>query len=310
MLTISMNDSIKNACCDVVIVNYNAGDLLKDCIASLLYEPVRSVVIVDNNSTDLSLNSIEDIQGKERVVVLRNLKNVGFSAACNLGIKLTTAPNILFLNPDCIVDEDAIQQLISTLNSATNIGMVGGLLCNSDGSEQAGGRRVFPTPRRAFIRGFGLHFLTKNTPWLGSDYLLHLEPLPVKPILVEAISGACMMVKRQAIETVGLWDEGYFLHCEDLDWCMRFRLSGYQVMFVPNARIFHHWGACSRTRPVFVEWHKHRGMLRFYKKFFRKKYPSVLWIGVIFGVWFRFLIVATYYLARKMGKVLGVIHDE
>ncbi|WP_434627451.1 glycosyltransferase [Pseudomonas sp. Z6-14] len=182
--------------------------------------------------------------------------------------------------------------MLQALRSSPGIGMVGGFLCNPDGSEQAGGRRVFPTPRRAFMRAFGLSRLSALFPSVLSDFLLHKEPLPRVPVAVavavavavEAISGACMLVKREAIESVGLWDEDYFLHCEDLDWCMRFHQAGWRVLFVPGARVMHVFGGCSRHRPYFVEWHKHLGFLRFYRKFFRREYPTVLWVSVVIGV--------------------------
>ena len=98
---------------------------------------------------------------------------------------------------------------------------------------------------------------------------------------------------------VGLLDEGYFLHCEDLDWCMRFRKRGWKIMFVPDARVFHQKGACSKTRPIFVEWHKHKGMMRFYSKFFRHQYPGILFWIVGFGVWLRFGIIALNYSVKK-----------
>ena len=107
-----------------------------------------------------------------------------------------------------------------------------------------------------------------------------------------------MLIKRKALDDVGLWDEGYFLHCEDLDYCMRFRKNGWKIMFLPQAKVVHEHGACSKSRPFFVEWHKHKGMLRFYRKFFRQQYPHVLWCGVVFGVWFRFVVVSSYHLVK------------
>lgn len=131
-------------------------------------------------------------------------------------------------------------------------------------------------------------------------------PLPTRPTNVEAISGACMLVKREALDSVGGWDEGYFLHCEDLDLCMRFRHEGWKVCFVPQAKIFHAWGACSRSRPLFVEWHKHRGMIRFYGKFFRDDYPKVLSWCICAGVWLRFGAMVGYYSAVRLRQIVGV----
>ncbi|HQQ35608.1 MAG TPA: glycosyltransferase, partial [Rugosibacter sp.] len=168
-----------------------------------------------------------------------------------------------------------------------------------DGTEQGGGRRAVPTPWRSFVRAFGLHRFAHRWPKLFYDFHLHKQALPERPIEVEAISGACMLVKRAAVEEVGLWDEGYFLHCEDLDWCMLFRQKGWQILFVPDARIVHALGACSRSRRVFVEWHKHKGMVRFYRKFFRHQYPGALMWLVTLGVWLRFGLAAVYLTARR-----------
>ncbi len=290
--------------CDVVIVNYNAGPLLEECIASVLAENAGRLVLVDNASHDDSLRRVEICHGShERLVILRNSNNIGFAAACNLGAQQCLQPYILFLNPDTVLQPGAIAGMLQALTHSKERGMAGGQLCNLDGSEQPGGRRVFPTPRRAVVRALNLSGLARVSPRWFSDYLLHREALPCTPVNVEAISGACMLVKREALDSVGGWDEGYFLHCEDLDLCMRFRLEGWKVCFVPQVKVFHAWGACSRARPIFVEWHKHRGMLRFYGKFFRKHYPSPLSWGICIGVWMRFGFMVGYHMMKRFGKV-------
>lgn len=286
--------------CDVIIVNYNAGVLISKCVQSVLDSNVRHVFVVDNGSHDDSLDSLSASYCNAPVTLIRNERNLGFASACNIGVRSSTAEFLLFLNPDSILTDGSLSCMMGTLKSDPSIGMVGGLLCNPDGSEQPGGRRVFPTPRRALMRAFGLSYLSKWLPSIFSDFLLHREPLPDNPTPVEAISGACMLVKREALRDVGLWDEGYFLHCEDLDWCMRFSLMNWRVVFVPGARIFHMLGACSRSRPFFVEWHKHNGMLRFYNKFFRKRYSGLLWVGVVLCVWLRFCLVSIYFATRLL----------
>lgn len=301
---LTLEDSVtssRHGECDVIIVNYNAGDLLLACVASAFAAGACTVIVVDNDSHDDSLMRLERAHaGRDSLRVLRNTANLGFAVACNQGARLSTAPNLFFLNPDTVVAADAIDRLLLALHNAPRIGMVGGFLSNQDGSEQPGGRRVFPTPRRAFMRAFGLSRLSKLSHSVWSDFLLHKEPLPTEPIVVEAISGACMLVKREAIESVGFWDEEYFLHCEDLDWCMRFHQAGWRVLFVPDAQVMHVFGGCSQHRPYFVEWHKHRGFLRFYRKFFRSKYPAVLWFSVVVGVWFRFCLVVLRHATSRL----------
>ncbi|SCY43841.1 glycosyltransferase family 2 protein [Nitrosospira sp. Nsp13] len=284
----------------VVIVNYNAGQFLTACIDSALAQ-VSEVLVVDNASTDLSLElCTERFPEEPKLKIIRNTTNFGFAAACNIGIARAAGAYVLFLNPDCVLRADSLQRMVQMLESSPEAGMVGGLLTNEDGTEQAGGRRAVPTPWRSFVRAFGLYRFARFWPRVFYDFHLHKQALPDRPIEVEAISGALMLVRREAIEDVGLWDEGYFLHCEDFDWCMRFRQKGWKILFVPDAPVMHHKGVCSRSRPIFVEWHKHKGMMRFYRKFFRHQYPGVLMWLVALGVWLRFAAVATYYSARRI----------
>jgi GT2 family glycosyltransferase len=281
-----------------IVVNYNAGPLLRGCVDALLGCPlVVELIVVDNASHDGSLNGLPD---SPRIRIIRNNCNVGFAAACNIGVRAASAPFLLFLNPDCVFEPNAVSTLMGGLKSDDRVGMVGGLLVNPDGSEQGGGRRAVPTPWRSFVRAFGLYRFANRWPRLFFDFYLHKQPLPESSIAVEAISGACMLVRREAVEDVGLWDEDYFLHCEDLDWCMRFRQNNWKIVFMPDARITHALGACSRSRRLFVEWHKHRGMVLFYKKFFRHRYPGVLMWLVTLGVWLRFCLAAAYLTVRRL----------
>jgi GT2 family glycosyltransferase len=281
-----------------IVVNYNAGGFLRICVDSLLNCPLDvEVIVVDNASTDASLNTL---QGLARVRVIRNPQNRGFAAACNQGIVVSKADNLLFLNPDCSFTPRTLKELLAHLRADEKVGMVGGLLVNPDGTEQPGGRRAVPTLWRSFVRGFGLFRFSNRWPKLFFDFNLHKQPLPDGPIEVEAISGACMLVKREALDQIGLWDEEYFLHCEDLDFCMRLRLAGWKILFVPAAKITHALGICSKSRPFFVEWHKHRGMVRFYRKFFQHQYPGVLMWLVVMAVWMRYVIVVSYYAVKRL----------
>lgn len=289
-----------SAVISAIVVNYNAGLFLNDCIGSLLLCPLEiEIIVVDNASTDGSLSNLAE---SERVQVIYNSVNLGFSSACNIGARVAVAPYLLFLNPDCSFTPGTLSILLDTLRTDGQTGMAGGLLTNADGTEQAGGRRAIPTPWRSFVRAFGLNRFAGRWPKLFFDFHLHKQPLPDQSMEVEAISGACMLVRREAVEQVGLWDDKYFLHCEDLDWCMRFRQNGWKILFVPSAKITHALGVCGSSRPIFVEWHKHKGMMRFYRKFFRHQYPFLLMGLVAVGVWLRFALVASSHLLKKMRR--------
>ena len=293
----------------VVVVNHNAGHLLLKCVEASLLQAAQ-VIIVDNCSTDGSMGALDSSMGANPRLKMHLAKsNGGFAAGCNLGIELALHPNILFMNPDCILNTGALDRLSSVLLSDPSVGMVGGRLVNPDGTEQGGGRRAVPTPWRSFVRAFGLNRWSHRWPKLFFDFYLHEQPLPRSPMEVEAISGALMLVSKKAIEDVGLWDEAYFLHCEDLDWCMRFRINGWKIIFVPDVNVLHYQGHSSRSRPLFVEWHKHKGMVRFYRKFFSHQYPGILMWLVRLGVWFRFSLVAVRYGLQRSWLRLGGRHE-
>ena len=302
-----MPQTFPGAACEAVIVNYNAGPVLTEAVRAMLPCPsVREVIVVDNRSQDGSIEHLESaLPGETRLRVIRNSGNLGFAAGCNTAMAFFQSPYQLFINPDCLVDPLSIGEMIGTLELNPDAGMAGPLLVNTDGSEQSGGRRGVPTPWRSFVRAFGLSRFSDRYPRLFSDFLMHKEPLPDRPIEIEAISGACMLVRNRALLEVGPLDAGYFMHCEDLDWCMRFRQRGWKILFVPEARVVHYLGACSRSRPIFVEWHKHKGMMRFYRKFFRHQYPGVLMWLVALGVWLRFGVLVLYYLGQRLGRALG-----
>jgi GT2 family glycosyltransferase len=287
-------------------VNYNAGNCLQACVSSALSQ-VDEVIVVDNASADASVTQLEEaFPTDSKLRIIHNQRNLGFAAACNIGAEHSTGRYLFFLNPDCVLEPGSVKRLIQTLERYPDVGMVGGLLVNPDGTEQAGGRRAIPTPWRSFVRAFGLSRFADRWPHLFFDFHLHKQPLPTHPIEVEAISGACMLVRRAAMQDVGHWDEGYFLHCEDLDFSMTLRGKGWNIMFVPEARIVHDKGGCSRSRPLFVEWHKHRGMMRFYRKHFRHQYPGPLMWLVALGIWLRFGLVASYLSALLILRHLGI----
>lgn len=242
----------------VLIVNYNAGALLGQAVERALRQAeTLEVVVCDNASADASLDSLPDSQ---RLRLIRNPSNLGFSAANNRAVAAARGAWLLFLNPDCLLAPGALSRLCTALAQDPGCGMVGGRILNPDGAEQKGGRRNLPNLRGALTKALDRSGRANRMDRIG-------ETLPAGPVSVEAISGACMLVRREALAAVGPWDEGYFLHCEDLDLCRRFGDRGWRILFVPDAELIHHQGACSGDRPLFVEWHKHRSMLRYYRKF-------------------------------------------
>ena len=285
-----------------IIVNYNSGALLTACVTSLLASPgPLKIVVFDNASTDDSIERLLAFHGDdERLMIVRNGANLGFSGGCNKGLPYVSGEYVLFINPDCVVRPDAIERMRTLMESHPEAGMAGCLIRNVDGSEQVGCRRYVPTPWRSLVRVLRLDRLFPGDLRFRT-FNMAGTPLPSRPVQIEALSGAFMFVRRSALAQVGPLDEHYFLHCEDLDWCMRFRQAGYTILFVPDVAITHLKGG-SQASPLFVEWHKHKGMARFYQQFFRHEYPWILMLLVILAVWARLFLMSPYlFLRREQG---------
>lgn len=285
----------------VIIVNYNCGPVLTDTVTRIIRssQPVE-IFVVDNGSSDNSIQLLREKHGiSEQLFIIENGVNLGFSAGNNIALRHVKGKFLLFLNPDCFVNNDTIQSMLGHFDCNPNIGMAGCLILNEDGTEQAGCRRYIPKPWQSLMRVLNMQKIFPHLA-LFEDFNLTGSPLPHAPQEIEAISGAFMLIRKSAMDIVGIWDEGYFLHCEDLDLCMRFHLAGFKILFVPNVIVTHKQGSCSSSRPVFVEWHKHKGMVRFYRKFFKDGYPApLLWL-VTLAVYSRFTIKAIYLSLRNL----------
>lgn len=286
----------------VVIVNFNAGARLADCVESVLRSVYPVVVFVsDNGSTDTSLDLLRQRCGGDvRLTIVENRANLGFAKANNLILPLLPASEmVLFLNPDCVLQPDTLVSMLPVFEQSPQAGMACCLIANVDGSEQRGCRRALPTPWQSLMQVLQLQRLFPDSPRFRS-FNLTGTPLPTHPIEVEAISGAFMLVRRSAMALVGPLDEGYFLHCEDIDWCARFTQAGFKILFVPQVSIVHHQGTCSNSRPLRVEWHKHCGMLRFYRKFYARRYPLLLMLAVYAFVCARMALIALRLGVRQL----------
>jgi len=276
----------------VVIVNYNAGKLLAECVGAVLSSTARvDVTVVDNASLDGSVAGLRSLHGSDgRLVIVENEENLGFAAANNIALDRTKGDFILLLNPDCIIEPFTIEKMLNVLSAHPEAGMAGPVIRNEDGAEQVGCRRAIPTLKTAFFKAFGLSriFGVKDFNQAGT-------PLPEGPAPVEAISGAFMLVRRIALLKVGPLDKGYFLHCEDLDWCLRFTQAGYTILFVPSVDVVHHKGACGIDIPLQVELYKSQGMTRFYRKFHGG--GPLYWL-VATGVWIRYAAMLMSHIGR------------
>ncbi len=288
----------------IIIVNFNGGELVLEAVQRALAAtlPVE-VRVADNASQDGSAEQLQTLAAQHPTLRLtRHPRNLGFAAASNRELAAARGDWLLLLNPDCLLAPDTPAHLIAALTADPSAGMAGCLLLNPDGSEQRGCRRTLPTLGSSLGWGLRLERIRRQLRPHAQPLNLHQQPLPPEPHHVEAISGALMLLRRQAWQQVGPLDEGYFLHCEDLDWCRRFADHGWKILFLPNHQITHHQGTCSAARPLRVEWHKHRGMARYYRKFLATEQSALGRSIVHLGIWTRFSAVALRHLITRRRK--------
>ncbi|HEY9788608.1 MAG TPA: glycosyltransferase family 2 protein [Candidatus Obscuribacterales bacterium] len=283
----------------IVIVNWKTPGLLARCLDSLKQDPGFDdfeTWVVDNNSEDESLEMLA--RRYPEVKVIANKANLGFSKACNQVIPIASHPYILLLNPDAVITGQAITKMANFLEQHPECGAVGPKVLNPDGTLQLACRRSFPSPKAAFFR---LTYLSKLFPKsrLVSQYNLTFEN-PDQVHEVDALSGSCMMVCRQAVDRVGLLDEDIFMFGEDIDWCWRIKQAGYRVYYLPDAVVYHIHGASSRLRPVGATINLHKGMEVFYRKHLAPKHHPLFNCLVYLAIWMRAMLFILINLARGL----------
>lgn len=260
----------------VVIVSYNSGEQLEPCLTSLRAHagvPLR-VIVVDNASSDRTVAMVRE--RFPEVEVLENVHNLGFGAACNQGIRKLADGPVLILNPDIVVEPGSLQRMLETLSSDPLVGIVGAALYYPQGDRQASCRTI-QTPWLIALRRLPLGRWRRFQGALER----HLHQDTSEPrVETDWLLGACMLVRREAMEAVGLFDERYFLYFEDVDWCYRMWAAGWKVICDNQARMIHHHNRASAESSSLGS-HALRLHLRSAVKFFRK-YPRLI-IGRIPG---------------------------
>ncbi len=249
----------------VVMVVYWTGEALVESIKHVLAEAlVDEFVIVDNGSSPQDADMLRALALTEpRVVLRQGHGNVGFARGANLGAITAGGEHIVFLNPDANLQPGCVAALVTAFKGQPTPTIVGARVMNVDGSEQRGGRRGEVTPVTTVL-SFGQ--LTRRYPKLaGFEIHREHEPLPTGPAPMPTISGACFAMRRDDFDALQGFDEGYFLHVEDIDLCWRARRSGGQVLFQPQAEVIH-LGHTSLEHPVKVEFHKGVGLTRYFIK--------------------------------------------
>ena len=229
------------------------------------------VFVIDNGSTDGSGEAVK--KRFPKVTFIQNQKNVGFAMANNQALRLSKGNYLLLLNPDTKMKEGAIERLVSFMESSPEAGVVGAQLLNDDGSKQ-NSIANFPSLATELLNKSLLRWLfPKQFPGKERDYS--------NPVEVDSVIGACMMVRREAMDQVGLLDEEYFLFLEETDWCYRMKKEGWKVYHIPQAEIYHFQGKSAEREKRKAKIEYYRSRYHFFKKNRGGLQEFILLIGLI-----------------------------
>ena len=273
----------------IIVVSYNTADLTVACLDSvsqlLKKHPVQAeVIVVDNHSTDNSVEQIKNLELKTKNVrLIENKSNLGFGKANNIGLKKAEGKYVLFLNSDTLIEDLNFQELISVMDKDEKVGVLTVRVNLENGSLDPASHRGFPTIWRSFTYFSKLEHITKYAPLLnrmfGGYHLTHLSPNTAHEI--ESPSGAFFLTRKSLLDRVGGFDEKFFMYGEDLDLSMRIKNLGYKIFFYPNQSIVHLKGKSGmknedgvvkgQTNQYFYD-----AMKIFYDKHYANKYPKLV----------------------------------
>ncbi len=275
------------------MVAADSGDTLRECVRGVLAWSIPlELLLIDNGSADGVPQALNRAHAADpRLQVIYNHANLGFGPAANRAAARARSEVLLILNPDCVLAETGVQRLLDILADEPHAGLIGAVVCDPDGVPDPASLRRDPLLQRALnsLRG------------RSQDAVNVAGPLPHQMVDAEAVSGALMLLPKVVFERLSGFDEGYFLHCEDLDLCRRVRDAGYRVLLAGDVHVLHRKGSSSAHRPVFVSYHKHRGMWRWFRKFDpaarRRLTAGVVWIGI----WLHFVLQLPKLLWQRWG---------
>ncbi len=256
------------AAIDVVIVNYNSGQALGQCVETLQADQANevNVWVVDNASQD---GSVKALSPATPLSIIKNKDNLGFAKACNQGARQGKAALLAFINPDCFVSSDQLKQLAVALKAEPNAALIGCRVLNEDGSLQAASRRRLPTLWRVFFHLTGLSFLPlfRGINIKGDGRFAAIQH-------VDAVNGSCLLVKRTVFDAINGFDEAYPLHFEDLDLFARIKQHNNQILYHPTVEVVHLKGHSKQDSKQVKRWKK-QGLVRYFRQH-RPKWESAV----------------------------------
>lgn len=240
-----------------IVVSYQTGPRLKECLYALSADPaVSEIILVDNgNPEQMRAWVARFAESRTNVQVLSGHGNIGFGAAVNLGADRADGPHILVINPDAVLRWNSLPSMQTAASALSAPWIVGGKIFDITGREERGGRRKTLTLWRAITSALG---------W--NTWTLEQTPPPSKPVEMPVVSGAFFLTSRESYDMLGGFDEAYFLHVEDVDLCRRCWIAGGRVLYDPGAAVLH-YGSTSDVPSRIVQSHKGDSLARYFRKF-------------------------------------------
>lgn len=268
----------------VIIVNFNVRYYLEQCLYSVIRAAENidcEIIVIDNNSSDDSCLMVNSLFPSVRLI--RNISNEGFAKACNQGLKAAEGEFILMLNPDTIVGEETFSKCISFMQSHPDAGAMGVKMADGCGRYLRESKRSIPYPAAAFYKMTGLTRLFSRSPVFSRYYMEHLDADNTSQI--EVLPGAFMFLRKSTLDTVGLFDEDYFMYGEDIDLSCRILKAGLKIYYYPEVTIIHYKGKSSGKNPVKSVVSFYRAMLIFTKKYFSGSMPLLYYLFLRISVY-------------------------
>jgi len=280
---------------DVVIVSYRCEELLRECLTSLREHPPKremSVHVVDNASGDGTAEMVR--REFPEVSLTESERNLGFSAANNIAIRDSDTEYVLVLNPDTRLTDGALDRLLDLMDERPGIGISGPRLELEDGSFDHAAKRSFPTPLSSLA-----HFTGIGRRREGGALAAYRAP-EVDSGPVDAVNGAFMLIRREALDQVGLFDEGYWMYMEDLDLCYRFAEAGWLTWYDPAATVIHiKAGTSGPERSLRLNRAFHYGMYRFYRKHYAAQRNVLVNLAVYCGIAVKLVLSVIFGFVRR-----------
>ncbi|MBN1795986.1 MAG: glycosyltransferase family 2 protein [Sedimentisphaerales bacterium] len=287
----------------IIIPNYNTRDILRDCLASLYKYPMTvssEIIVVDNASNDGSAEMVKKEFGQ--IILIENKVNSGYAGACNLGIKKSKGRYLLILNSDTLALEGTIDKIIRFADENPKAAIIGCRALNPDMTLQPT-CFMYPSILNMLLASTYFYKLFPNNKFFGRQAMSWWDRDDTRE--VDVVTGCCMLVRKEAIDNVGMMDESFFMYAEETDWCYRFKKAGWKVMYTPAAEIIHIGGRSTRHIRGDMLVREKLSVLEFIRKHHGWLYHKVVCFFVILffvlrlPIWF----IASLLTSREEAKV-------